>query len=79
MVDAAVQGAPLVWAQQYGAGQVRVKPREHACIDDAPGDHGVHTEQTLQSREGCQLTCFDAAAAFERAVPDFDSPAPGVP
>ena len=78
-MDAAVQSLPLLRSQDNAGRYIGGQTREHARIQNAPGNHRIEAEQTLQSIEGLQLSRLDLAAAFEYSVPNLDAPAPGVP
>ena len=51
-MDAAAQGLPLVGSQDSAERYIRGQTREHARIQDAPGNHGVDAEEALQPIEG---------------------------
>ena len=54
-------------------------PAQRGQMVNAPGHDHVDRQAVLQAACRLQLACFDAAAALQDAMIDFDAPAPRIP
>jgi hypothetical protein len=70
----AVQGLPFSLLEEYRTRNIRGLASEFGQIHHPPGDHQIDGEAGLQAVGMTEAAILDAAAAFEGAMKDLDTP-----
>src|SRR5215468_1302328 len=79
VMDGTIQRLPFLDVQQHITRHLGHCPRQHNGIKHPPGNDAVERQTALQALVGGQLARFDATAAFQNPMPDFNAPATRVP
>src|SRR4029453_11861949 len=79
VMDGTIQRLPFLKFQQDVTRHLGDRPRQHEGIKHPPGNDAVERQTALQALVGGQLARFEATAAFQNPMPDFNTPATRVP
>src|SRR5262245_27473964 len=78
-MDGPIEGLPFFWVQQDATGCLGHRTRQHGGIQNPPRQDAVERQTATQARRRLELTCFNAATAFQNPMPDLNTPAARVP
>src|SRR5262245_32016172 len=73
-MDGTIEGLPFFWVQQDATGRLRHRTRQHGSIQNPPRQDAVERQTAAQALRRLELTCFNAATAFQNPMPDLHLP-----
>jgi hypothetical protein len=71
-MDGTIEGLPFFWVQQDATGRLGHRTRQHGGIQNPPRQDAVKRQTATQALRRLELTCFNAATAFQNPMPDLN-------
>src|SRR6266481_9099454 len=78
-LDMGIKCLPFGLFEKHSAGDVGRFTAQFDQVEDAPGDNHIDSEAGFDTAGAAQLTFFDLATAFQRAMVNLDSPSARIP